>query len=157
MKKLIIIFCTIFIAQTTVQAQSYQEEIDLFQSVFGMEKKEVFEYFIDLDGEAESNFWTLYDEYENSRKAIGKTRIYLIKDYADNYDELTPEKTDELMKSMIQQKSSLDKLVNKYYKKIKKGSGTKAAAQFLQLETYILAAVRVEIMQTIPFIGEMDD
>ncbi len=157
MKKLIIIFCTIFIAQTTVQAQSYQEEIDLFQSVFGMEKKEVFEYFIDLDGEAESNFWTLYDEYENSRKAIGKTRIYLIKDYADNYDELTPEKTDDLMKSMIQQKSSLDKLVNKYYKKIKKGSGTKAAAQFLQLETYILAAVRVEIMQTIPFIGEMDD
>ena len=157
MKKLIIIFCTIFIAQTTVQAQSYQEEIDLFQSVFGMEKKEVFEYFIDLDGEAESNFWTLYDEYENSRKALGKTRIYLIKDYADNYDKLTPEKTDDLMKSMIQQKSSLDKLVNKYYKKIKKGSGTKAAAQFLQLETYILAAVRVEIMQTIPFIGEMDD
>ncbi len=146
-----------FIAQTTVQAQSYQDEIDLFQTVFGMEKKVLFEFFIDVDGEAESNFWSLYDEYVNSRKALGKTRIHLIEDYADNYDKLTQEKTDELMKSMIQQKSSLDKLVNKYYKKIKKGSGSKVAAQFLQLETYILAAVRVEIMQAIPFIGELDD
>ncbi len=157
MKKLIILLCAIFIAPTTIQAQSNQEEIELIQSVFGMEKKAMFQSFIDLEGDAKVSFWAVYDEYETARKALGKKRIYLIKDYADNYDKLTPEKTDEIMTAMIKQKSSLEKLVNKYYKKIKKGSGSKAAAQFLQLETYILAAVRVEIMQGIPFIGELDD
>jgi hypothetical protein len=157
MKKLIFLFCAMFIAQTAVQAQSNQEEIDLIQSVFGMEKKAMFQTLIDLEGEADVSFWVVYDEYETARKALGKSRINLIKSYADSYDKLTPEKTDELMKAMIKQKSSLDKLVNKYYKKIKKGSGSKAAGQFLQLETYILAAFRVEIMQSIPFIGELGD
>ena len=66
------------------------------------------------------------------------------------------EKTDELMKAVMAQKKSLDKLIDKYYKKIKKSSGSNVAAKFYQLENYILGAVRLEILGTIPFFDEFD-
>jgi hypothetical protein len=49
-----------------------------------------------------------------------------------------------------------DKLQKTYYGKMKKSSGVKAAAQFLQIEAYLLSAVRATIMENIPFIGELD-
>jgi hypothetical protein len=50
----------------------------------------------------------------------------------------------------------LDKLLDKYYKKIKKASVSKVAAQFFQLESYFLSEIRSAIMQEIPYIGEFD-
>jgi transcription termination factor NusB len=156
MKKLITVLAVLFIAQTNLQAQSAEEEIDLMQSVFGMEKKEMYANFITAKGPVADNFWALYDEYETKRKALGKNRIALLKDYADNYGSHDPKKLDSMMEAIIKQKSSLDKLINQYYKKIRASAGSKAAAQFLQLETFILAATRITIMENIPFIGELE-
>lgn len=156
MKKAIFILSVALMAGTTINAQSMDEEIDLMQSVFGMEKKEMYSNFITAKGPVADNFWTLYDEYETKRKALGKKRISLLKDYAENYETHNPEKLDGMMNAMIKQKSSLDKLMNQYYKKMRSTAGSKAAAQFLQMETFILAATRVTIMENIPFIGELE-
>lgn len=156
MKKAIFILSVALIAGTSINAQSMDEEIDLMQSVFGMEKKELYTNFITAKGPVADNFWALYDEYETKRKALGKNRIALLQDYADNYGSHDSKKLDSMMDAMIKQKSSLDKLMNQYYKKIRSSAGSKAAAQFLQLETYILAATRITIMENIPFIGELE-
>jgi hypothetical protein len=139
-----------------LSAQSNTEEIELFQSIFGMEKKAIVSEFLQFDDSAYETFWGIYDAYETDRKELGKNRINLLKNYAENYDQLTDQKIDELMADMIRQKSNLDKLVNKYYKKIKKSVGSKPAAQFLQIENYFLSAVRLSIFESIPFIGELD-
>jgi hypothetical protein len=69
---------------------------------------------------------------------------------------MSNEKMDELVAKMIKQKSSTDKLVNKYYKKIKAASGSKAAAQFFQIENYFISAIRLNIYENIPFLGELE-
>jgi len=135
-------------------AQSLQEEVEMFQAVFGMEKKAMTLVFIENEGD--DAFWTLYDQYEIDRKLLGQKRLQLLADYANNYGAMTDEKTDQLMKAVRTQKKSLDKLIDKYYKKIKKSSGSKIAAQFYQLENYILGAIRLEILDNIPFFDEFD-
>ena len=139
---------------TVLQAQSNKEEVEFFQVVFGMEKKATVAEFMQLEGS--DIFWTIYDQYEDERKALGKKRIELLSTYAENYLSLTDEKTDELIKQIKIQKSSMDKLIDKYYKQIMKSSGSKVAAQFYQIEYYILSAIRLEAMESIPFIGELD-
>ena len=139
---------------TVVSAQTNTEVVDFYQSIFGMEKKEVVAGFLQL--ESDNAFWPIYDAYENERKALGKKKIALLNDYADNYLTLTDEKTDELVKQTMTQKKQLDKLINTYYKKVKNVSGSKVAAQFYQFENYILGAIRLEVMESIPFIGEFD-
>ena len=88
---------------------------------------------------------------------MGKKRVAVLVDYAENYDNLNDEKYDEIIANMISLRKSHDKLSDSYYKKIKKASGSKVAAQFFQLEAYFLSQIRATIMQEIPYIGEFDN
>ena len=154
MKKILSIAIILFATSSIVVAQVPQEEIDYYQSIFGMEKKLVVAAFLDLD--ENDPFWTVYDEYEKARKELGQKRFKLIVDYAENYDNLTDEKTDELVKTNQAIRNGTTKLLNKYYKKVKKISGSKTAAQFYQIENYFITAITAEIYSNIPLIGELE-
>jgi len=154
MKKLLSVAILLFATSTVVFSQLPQEEIDYYQSIFGMEKKLVVAAFLDLD--ENDAFWPIYDEYEKARKELGQKRLKLIVDYAENYDNLTDEKTDELVKTNQSVRSGTTKLLNKYYKKVKKASGSKTAAQFYQIESYFVTAISAEIYSAIPLIGELE-
>lgn len=138
-----------------INAQTNKEETDLMQSVFGMEKKAVMAGFISVD--SADPFWALYDEYETKRKELGVKRLDALFNYADNYDSMDSEKYDATIKNMIALRSKTDKLMDQYYKKIKKASGSKVAAQFFQLEGYVLTQIRAAILEEIPYIGEFDN
>jgi hypothetical protein len=138
-------------------SQSNKEEVDLVQSVFGMEKKAMAAEFIKLEGAQKDAFWIAYDEYESKRKDLGKKRINLLDKYASAYTSLDDASTDQIIKDVMKLQGENDKLIVNYYGKIKKGSGIKAAAQFYQFENYILSKIRAEIMESIPLIGEFDD
>ncbi len=149
--------CALFLLPLiALNAQSDVEEIELVQSMFGMEKRAMYNEFIKAEGEAATEFWRLYDDYENRRKTYAQKRLNLLDDYVDNYDNHTTEQLDLMMRNLIQQRSNMNRLIDGYYKKIKKSAGSKIAAQFWQMENYILAASRVTIMETIPFIGELE-
>ena len=154
MKKLFVIAALFF--TTAGFAQSNKEDVDFIQSIYGKEKKEIVAGFIKLEGAQKDAFWKLYDEYETQRKELGKQRIALLERYANSYMTLGDAETDKLMQDMISLGMANDKLQKTYYNKMKKASGVKAAAQFLQIEAYLLSAVRATIMENIPFIGELD-
>jgi len=137
-------------------SQSNKEEVDMVQAVFGKEKKAMAAEFIKLEGAQKDAFWKAYDEYETKRKELGKKRIDLLNRYASSYATLDDASTDQIIKDVMKLQGENDKLISSYYNKIKKGSGTKAAAQFYQFENYILSKIRAEIMENIPLIGEFD-
>lgn len=137
-------------------AQSNTEDIDLIQSIYGMEKKAIVADFIMLDDTQKDAFWKLYDEYEMKRKEYGKDRIALLQKYALNYNSLDDATTDSIIKEMNSLGAKTDKLISTYYGKMKKPAGIKAAAQFVQIEAYLLSVVRASILENIPFIGELD-
>ena len=154
--KHLFLFAALLISGTGF-AQSHNEEVDLVQSLWGMEKKDIVASFVKVDGASKDAFWNLYDEYEMERKALGKERISLLEKYAMNYATLSDDMTDEIMSEMISLGAKTDKLAATYYGKMKKAAGVKAAAQFLQLESYINSSIRAAIMEEIPFIGELED
>ena len=136
--------------------QSVQEEVDYFQSIFGMGKKAVVAEFINPEGTGMGSFWELYDQYEVTRKQMGQSRLELLYAYAKDYGQQNDDELDLMIKDIMKQKKGLDKLIDQYYKKIRKASGSKASAQFYQIENYILSAIRLFILDEIPFIGEWE-
>lgn len=157
MKKLFTLLTVLLLGAQIGSAQSNVEEIEFLQSVIGAEKKQVVADFIDVRPEASDAFWNLYDQYEAQRKSIGKERIALIMEYAEKYDGITPEQTDNLLKKAQGIRNSNYKLIDSYQKKIRKVAGAKAAAQFYQLESYFQAVIQVELFSNIPLIGELDN
>lgn len=136
------------------KAQSNKEEVDFFQSIFGMEKKNMVAEFVnvDLDATKATAFWALYDEYEAQRKDLGKKRIDLLKQYSENYDKMAPETADAWMKEVIKLGASTDKLLVSYYKKINKATDPIVALKFWHIENYILTGIRISILEEIPFV-----
>ena len=156
MKKVSIFFISLFISGVAL-AQSNKEDVDIIQSVLGKEKKALVADFLKLEaGPKTDAFWKLYDEYETERKALGKQRIALLEKYASSYGSTDDAQTDQLIKEIQSLQGKTDKLIIKYYGKIKKESSVKTAAQFYQLEAYFLSVIRATILNSIPFIGELN-
>jgi hypothetical protein len=88
---------------------------------------------------------------------MGKERLSVLIDYVENYNTLDNDKYDELVANMISLRKGTDQLIDQYYKKIKKTSGSKMAAQFFQLENYFLSEIRTSIFEGIPYIGQFED
>ena len=154
MKKIFSIAIILIASITMSFAQVQQEEVDYYQSIFGMEKKIVVANFLEID---EGNaFWAIYDDYEVERKKLGQERINLLLDYAEHYEDLTDDKTDALVKKSMSLRKADHTLINKYYKKVKKTSGSKIAAQFYQIENYFITAIRSELYTSVPLVGELD-
>ena len=156
MKKLFFIAIASF-SFSFLSAQSNTADIDIIQGLYGKDKKELVAAFIQLEGTQKTEFWKLYDEYEAARKKLGKQRIALIEKYANDYQTNDSKKIDSLMKQMFALQSQTDKLIETYYNKIKAKSGTVAAAQFSQVEAYLLSAIRLKLLDEIPFFGQLDD
>jgi hypothetical protein len=154
MKKLLIV--AIVLLSTAGFAQSNKEDIEIIQSLYGKEKKAIVAEFIVLEGAQKDAFWKLYDEYETKRKELGKQRVALLEKYAANYATMDDATTDQVIKEMTSLGAKTDKLIATYYGKMKKSSGVKSAAQFVQIEEYVLSVVRASIMESIPFIGQLD-
>jgi hypothetical protein len=156
MKKIILLLAGIMPAIFGF-SQSNTEEIDYIQSIYGMEKKVIVADFVQPKEANKVAFWEVYDQYEVERKALGKERIMLIDDFAAKWEKMTNEEADAFMKKVIALAKKQDKLVNTYFMKVKKVTSPITAMRFYQLEAYLLSAIRVEILDAIPFVEDSDD
>jgi len=137
-------------------SQSNKEDVDMIQAVYGKQKKQLAADFIILADAKKDAFWKIYDEYEAERKSLGKQRIKLLEKYANAYDTISDKSTNTVIKETITLQKSTDALIAKYHDRLVIAAGAKPAAQFYQLESYLLSIVRTLILSSIPFIGELE-
>lgn len=150
--KNIILLIAVMAMSVITYSQSNNEEIDFVQAAFGMEKKAVVANFVKPNDLQKDAFWKLYDEYETERKENGRKRIQLLVQYAEEYNSMTEEQADAWTKAVIKLSADTDKLIATYYEKISKATSPIVATQFYQIEGYILTAIRMEVLASIPFL-----
>jgi len=151
MKKYILLIAASLMVSFTY-AQSNKEEVDLMQAAFGMDKKAAVAEFVKPSPAQKDGFWKLYDEYETQRKDLGKQRITLLEQYANQYKTMTSEQADTWTKKVMDLQKKTDALITTYYNKVKGVSDGIVATQFYQVENYILAVIRAQILDEIPFV-----
>ena len=149
MMKPLLFVLFIFTFSFGMTGQATQDELQLMQSLYGMEKRDIVSEFIELNDSQEQEFWLLYDEYEEKRKDIGKERFRLLTSYVDDYGEVKPQDADNFMKQAIPLRIKSDKLVDNYYNKIKNRTDPIVAMQFYQIENYLADVIRMELLEEI--------
>lgn len=87
-------------------------------------------------------------------RKTARKRIQLLEQYAKEYKTMTDEQADAWTKEVIKLSTATDKLIVTYYNKIKKVTSATVATQFYQIEGYILTAIRMEVLDGVPFLGE---
>lgn len=150
---LIILTVLVGLTQPKLYAQSAKEEIEIFQNVFGLEKKAAVADLMNF-GSSEAEFWRVYDEYEIKRKDLGKQRMAILVAYAQNYNSMDDGKIKVFFDAVNKFRKSETKLQNKYFKKMSKIIGVSKAAQFWQFENYVSTMIQATLLTEVPFIGE---
>lgn len=139
----------LFTSALFLNAQSNEDELQLMQSLYGMEKRDIVDEFLELSDTESKEFWNLYDEYEAKRKELGKKRFELINKYVNEYGKVSPANADTFMKEAIQLRNKSNNLLDSYYKKIKSRTDPVVALQFYQMERYLSDLIRIELLEEI--------
>lgn len=153
MKRLVLFVAAI--ALTIISfAQDQSAEMDMIRQMFGKEWKGLTGEALSLSTDEADKFWPIWDQYREDRKSISNERMRLIKDYGDNYSNITNDKAKELALGSLKNEASLNKLKSKYFKKMSKAVSPLRAAQFLQLENYIDSQIKAALTDALPFIPD---
>lgn len=153
-KKLLLFLLTLVTFQ--VFSQDAKDELEMIKTLFGNEKDFIVNEFVKVDGANKQKFSKLYIDFENARKEIGQKKFGVLNNYVKSYNSLSEPDLDEIMKEIIELNASQDKLIAVYYKKMKKVCGIGVAAQFYQIEWYLLSQIRTSILENIPVLNELD-
>ncbi len=144
--------CTI--SPVVSNAQAEKDEVALYQTMYGMEKRALIEEAMSLNEANKSAFWTVYEEFEKERRTIGEERINLIKNYAENFKAADDAKLDEIAKGALANESKFTKLESTYYEKMKKATNAATSFRWLQVERYLNTSIRMAIQDELPFLPE---
>jgi ABC-type histidine transport system ATPase subunit len=151
MKRIILVITLVLFAFLT-QAQSSDDYIELARDILKTEKKAAIAEGMELSDTEITPFWELYNEYNSKLSQTQNQRVALIKDFAKNYETMTDEKADEIMKSFFKYQQEIVKLRKSYYSRFKKILPSSKAARYFQLENKIQALVDAELAMQIPLI-----
>ena len=143
-----------FLFTLGVFGQTADDYLEVSRSVLKTEKKAAIAEVMELTESESEPFWNLYNEYNNKLYIIQNKRIKAIKEFAENYDNLTDEKIDEIWNLAIDFKSESVNLEKQYYKKFKKIIPIGKAAKYFQAENKIEALITASLAIEIPMMEQ---
>jgi hypothetical protein len=150
MKKAIVLLLAIMTAGAALYAQ--ESYLELLRSDIRTQKVALITDAMELTDAQSAVFWPIYRKYDSELTTLNDKRIAIIKDYAQNYDQMTAAKADELTKQTFAFFENRIKLQKKYTKEISKALSPVLSGKFMQIERAINTLLDLQIQSEIPLI-----
>jgi Spy/CpxP family protein refolding chaperone len=128
------------------------QDIRLLRKDLRSTHKQIIAANLELTDSEAQTFWPLFDQYTAEQTKINDTKLAVIKDYAANYQTLTDNQAQALVKRSAEVDQSTLQLRMKYLPLVEKVLSGKKAARFFQLERRINALVDLQLASEIPLV-----
>lgn len=113
-------------------------------------KKELIAAHLTLtDGES-TRVWAVYEQYSAEMGKVNGTKTTILKEYSQEYDTLTDDQADDLVRRWLETDVEQAKLRQQFAKIFRKMLPGRKAATFLQLERRISMMMDVQITSGLP-------
>jgi hypothetical protein len=143
-------FIALLVFSLSAFSQSDNDYLEIARDVLKTEKKAAIAEVMQLADSESQPFWDLYNEYQGKLYMVQNKRIAIIKDFAENFDNLSDEKADELWIGYSRFEQEALNLKKGYYKKFKKILPAGKAARFFQAENKIETMINAQLALEIP-------
>ena len=131
-----------------------QAYIDLMRRNVRQDKSEIMGSIMALNAADAAKFWPIYADYDAQLRKLNDQRVEIIKDYAQNYNDMTDQKADELMQKALAYQKQREELLITTYEKVKQALGAITAARFAQVEHQLLLIIDLQIDSALPVVGQ---
>jgi len=126
--------------------------VQLLRSDLRTEKVAIITEVMEFTEEEDAKFWPIYREYEMKLANLNDERLKGIKEYADNFDRVTDDLADRLIRNALSLEERRNALKLEVYNKLKTALSAKTAARFLQVENQILLLLDLQIASSLPIV-----
>src|ERR1700741_2045803 len=140
--------------EADAQKKNLQAYVNLLRSDVRQQKAEIMGAVMLLSADDAAKFWPIYSEYDAELTKLNDHRVANIKEYADNYDEMTDAKADELIQKSLAYQKERSELLAKTYESVKQSLGAITAARFVQVEHQLLLIIDLQIISRLPVVGK---
>ena len=130
-----------------------QEYITLLRKDVNKDKVKILGEVMQFDAEDAAKFWPMYHDYDLELNKLNDMRVANIKEYAQNYANMTENKADELIKNAMSYQKQRDELLGRCYERVKQQLGAVTAARFVQVEHQLLLIIDLKIASALPVVG----
>jgi hypothetical protein len=134
------------------EEQSLDQEVALMRKDVRSQKKQLIAANMKLSDQEAEKFWPVYDSYSADLAKINDTKYELIKQYAKNYNSMTDDGLDKLVKSWLTSDESVAQLRKKYIPIFRSAVSAKSTARFFQLDHRITGLVDLQVASGIPLV-----
>ena len=124
--------------------------IEILKSDINTQRRALITAAMDFTEEEAQKFWPLYKEFEQGSDRLMDMSIKLIKEYAENYNNMTDEKADELIKRSYELEKSQIAYKLKYYEEFKQELGAKRSAKIMQVLNRIGLMLNLQKASRVP-------
>lgn len=129
-----------------------ESDIALLRQDVQTRKMEIITDAMDFTDQDASAFWPVYRDYANEQQKLGDKKYQLIKDYAQNYDQMDDAKAAELTNRMAElDKAALENRLE-FLPKFQKVLGAKRTAKFFQIDRRLSMMIDLQLASRIPII-----
>ena len=134
------------------QEKNIQAYIQLLRMDVRKQKAQLMGVVMDLDANESAKFWPIYKDYEAELSMFYDGVQGLIKQYAQNYNNMTPAVADQLATKLLDLEQQRNDLRRKFYQRYKAEMDPIIAARFLQVENQFERIIDLEIASQLPVI-----
>jgi len=139
--------------EVTVEAKPLTEsDIELLRQDVQSKKMEIITAAMNFNDTEASAFWPVYRDYANAQQKMGDKKYQIIKQYAENYDNMSNTKATQLTQQMFElDKANFENRIA-FWPRFEKALGAKRAAKFYQVDRRLTLMVDLELSTDIPIL-----
>ena len=131
---------------------SVDQDILLLRKDIRSQKKQLIAANLTLTDAEAQKFWPLYDQYTEALASINNDKYALIKEYAQNYSNMTDAQADDWTQRLLKVDSSVANLRQQYWSKFRAVLPAKKTALYEQIERRAQMLIDVQLAAQIPLV-----
>ena len=140
------------VLMTVPAAASAQEALlEVLRSDVRAEKVALITEMMMFTDEQAEVFWPVYRDMENEGEKLIDQRVALIKEYAENYEEMTDKLAKDIMGKAFTLREKRLSLEKKYFRKFANALDPITAAKFYQINNEINLMIDLQVSAGLPF------
>jgi hypothetical protein len=128
--------------------------IELLRTDVKKDKSQITGEVMQLDTDQSAKFWPVYKEFEAELTALGDKVLGVIKNYAENFDNMTDPVADGIANQILTIEQQRNELKKKYYARFKSALGAIVATRFLQVENQLERIIDLQIASELPIVSQ---
>ena len=130
------------------------QDIQMLRSDLRSQKKQIIAQNMTLTDAQAEKFWPVYDAYTQEETKLNDSRLALIKEYAQNYNSMTDQVANSLMKRQLALDESFVQLRQSWVPKFEKVISPKQTALFFQLDRRVALLIDLQLASSIPLVKQ---